>query len=282
MRPLDKPVTSCGECQRLYRNAMNHRGDLSDTKKKLVKAQRFGTESRYVEAIAGIKANLTEIQDRYYAHHAQEHPRANAVAFGNLGTHYNEPPAELPPAVEMAAMLEDGWTRQDIADEYGCSVTTVAHRLQGSGFLDKKPEPEADLLDILTGSLWGAEWMRDGLCAQTDPDSFFPDKGKSNREAKQVCMSCPVRAECLEAALERNERFGVWGGMSERERRRVLRKRESEEPGEPIETPACANRSCEESLPVAAPPSQKYCSRNCAARAGYERKIASKPKTDVA
>jgi WhiB family redox-sensing transcriptional regulator len=66
-------------------------------------------------------------------------------------------------------------------------------------------------------------WQDQALCAQTDPEAFFPEKGGSTREAKRVCRSCEVRAECLEYALENDERFGIWGGMSERERRRLKR-----------------------------------------------------------
>ena len=62
-------------------------------------------------------------------------------------------------------------------------------------------------------------WQDRALCAQTDPEAFFPEKGGSTREAKRVCRSCEVRAECLDYALENDERFGIWGGMSERERR---------------------------------------------------------------
>ncbi len=67
-------------------------------------------------------------------------------------------------------------------------------------------------------------WQTDALCAQTDPEAFFPEKGGSTRDAKKVCGSCHVRAQCLEYALANDERFGIWGGLSERERRR-LRKR---------------------------------------------------------
>jgi WhiB family redox-sensing transcriptional regulator len=66
-------------------------------------------------------------------------------------------------------------------------------------------------------------WQDRALCAQTDPEAFFPEKGGSTREAKRVCRSCEVRAECLEYALEHDERFGTWGGLSERERRRLKR-----------------------------------------------------------
>ena len=66
-------------------------------------------------------------------------------------------------------------------------------------------------------------WQDRALCAQTDPEAFFPEKGGSTREAKRVCRNCEVRAECLEYALDHDERFGIWGGMSERERRRLKR-----------------------------------------------------------
>ena len=67
-------------------------------------------------------------------------------------------------------------------------------------------------------------WQSESLCAQTDPEAFFPEKGGSTRDAKKICGSCEVRAECLEYALQNAERFGIWGGLSERERRK-LRKR---------------------------------------------------------
>ena len=66
-------------------------------------------------------------------------------------------------------------------------------------------------------------WQERALCAQTDPEAFFPEKGGSTREAKKVCRACEVQAECLEYALGHDERFGIWGGMSERERRRLRR-----------------------------------------------------------
>jgi WhiB family redox-sensing transcriptional regulator len=69
----------------------------------------------------------------------------------------------------------------------------------------------------------GAEWQERALCAQTDPEAFFPEKGGSTREAKRICSGCEVRAECLDYALAHDERFGIWGGLSERERRRLRR-----------------------------------------------------------
>ncbi|HEX3548045.1 MAG TPA: WhiB family transcriptional regulator [Mycobacterium sp.] len=67
------------------------------------------------------------------------------------------------------------------------------------------------------------QWQERALCAQTDPEAFFPEKGGSTREAKRICMGCEVRDRCLEYALAHDERFGIWGGLSERERRRLKR-----------------------------------------------------------
>ncbi|MBB3115660.1 WhiB family transcriptional regulator [Corynebacterium bovis] len=68
------------------------------------------------------------------------------------------------------------------------------------------------------------DWQEQALCAQTDPEAFFPEKGGSTREAKRICQACGVRDECLEYALANDERFGIWGGLSERERRRLKKR----------------------------------------------------------
>lgn len=78
-----------------------------------------------------------------------------------------------------------------------------------------------DFLADLLGHV--PEWQERALCAQTDPEAFFPEKGGSTREAKRICTRCEVKAECLEFALAHDERFGIWGGLSERERRKVKR-----------------------------------------------------------
>ena len=85
---------------------------------------------------------------------------------------------------------------------------------------------ELSLLDFAGQDSDDAEmsWQERALCAQTDPEAFFPEKGGSTREAKKVCVSCDVRAECLEYALEKDERVGRWGGLSERARRKLKRR----------------------------------------------------------
>lgn len=81
---------------------------------------------------------------------------------------------------------------------------------------------------IATGNAVGDDnplaWQADALCTQTDPEAFFPEKGGSTRDAKRICAECTVKTECLEYALVNDERFGIWGGLSERERRKFRRR----------------------------------------------------------
>lgn len=73
--------------------------------------------------------------------------------------------------------------------------------------------------------LEGLEWQDRGACRGADADLFFPERGASTRRAKQICSECAVRVECLEYAICTGEKFGIWGGMSERERRRIRKER---------------------------------------------------------
>lgn len=79
------------------------------------------------------------------------------------------------------------------------------------------------------GNLFASPAFMDlGSCRGSDPDVFFPDRGESLEPAKAICAECIVRDECLEYALDNRERFGIWGGTSERERRRLRRARRYE------------------------------------------------------
>jgi WhiB family redox-sensing transcriptional regulator len=69
------------------------------------------------------------------------------------------------------------------------------------------------------------DWQLWALCREVDPEAFFPEQGESARDAKRVCGLCEVRAECLEYALANDERFGIWGGLTEREMRRLKKDR---------------------------------------------------------
>jgi WhiB family redox-sensing transcriptional regulator len=64
-------------------------------------------------------------------------------------------------------------------------------------------------------------WTEQAVCSTTDPELFFPEKGGSSAAAIRICGGCPVRTKCLEYALANSERFGIWGGMSERPRRKL-------------------------------------------------------------
>lgn len=76
-------------------------------------------------------------------------------------------------------------------------------------------------LDGITPPPW-----RDGaLCAQSDPDAWFPDVGGRTVEVKEICHRCPLEQACLEWALANHEHYGVFGGKSERERRKIARTR---------------------------------------------------------
>ncbi|WP_030560772.1 WhiB family transcriptional regulator [Streptomyces aureocirculatus] len=68
-------------------------------------------------------------------------------------------------------------------------------------------------------------WREQALCAQTGPDFFFPEPGSSVREAKRICRLCAMRPACLAYAIDNDERFGVWGGLSEKERQSLRRER---------------------------------------------------------
>jgi WhiB family transcriptional regulator, redox-sensing transcriptional regulator len=73
--------------------------------------------------------------------------------------------------------------------------------------------------------LHAEQWMEQAVCRGAAPSSFFPSDGSGVEAAQRICDHCPVRAECLEYALEHRIEHGVWGGASERERRRILRTR---------------------------------------------------------
>lgn len=64
-------------------------------------------------------------------------------------------------------------------------------------------------------------WMDDALCAQTDPEAFFPEHGGTTKPAKAICARCDVAQECLEYALRTGQTEGIWGGVSARDRRKL-------------------------------------------------------------
>ena len=82
-----------------------------------------------------------------------------------------------------------------------------------------------DLADLLAVP----SFYKDANCKGSNQDDFFPDRGSSTIKAKKICSECKVKELCLEYAVERKERFGIWGGKSERERRTIRRERRLKE-----------------------------------------------------
>jgi WhiB family redox-sensing transcriptional regulator len=110
------------------------------------------------------------------------------------------------------------------------SISSVPHTNTGPAPMASPGRPQLSLVPerpeldaIAPATPDDDQWQERALCAQTDPEAFFPEKGGSTREAKRICLGCEVRDACLDYALAHDERFGIWGGLSERERRRLKR-----------------------------------------------------------
>src|SRR5215475_6939506 len=155
--------------------------------------------------------------------HPPPHPGRRTVRHGARMTAGRTAPGRQGPLFPAALTSRRAATRPDTirtpAGPHGPAGTPTP---PGGPMTDVVPLG-LDIFGIEKDGARGMAWLDGALCAQTDPEAFFPEKGGSTREAKKVCRSCEVRAECLEYALEHDERFGIWGGLSERERRRLKR-----------------------------------------------------------
>ena len=92
------------------------------------------------------------------------------------------------------------------------------------------PRPEGDNRDALEQVEQPGEWLDLAACRGFDPGLWYPSAGESGQDAKRVCRQCSVQEPCLEYALAVRERYGVWGGASEIERRLILRARHGARP----------------------------------------------------
>lgn len=138
---------------------------------------------------------------------------------------------------EIAAMLRDGESLADVAARHDVTPGRVQTLLNDGGWgKDGHPNTKPKPRPLFIREDDEQPWAEQALCAQIGGDAWFPDKGTpdepqtnpvSLRDAKRVCLACPVRVPCLDYALKHDERFGVWGGLSERERRRLKRQREA-------------------------------------------------------
>lgn len=147
-------------------------------------------------------------------------------------------------------MIRLGESVEEIAQIFDRATKTLRSRLFDAGWdpdtghnlAGITPTRDVDELIDLGAALQGlaeADWIDSALCAQSDPEAFYPEMGGSTRQAKNVCVSCPVRAECLDYALDNNEHFGIWGGLSNLERRTLnTNLRELGQPRPAAPTPA--------------------------------------------
>lgn len=112
------------------------------------------------------------------------------------------------------------------------TAVTADQGALGLHYSDLAAKDTENLLRALPGSPEDPANPWDGArCAETDPEAFFPEKGESSQEAKRVCNSgCPLREFCLRYALENGEEYGIWGGMSAVERKRLLRRHDGGTP----------------------------------------------------
>ena len=153
---------------------------------------------------------------------AWETRRANAAA---------KAAAQAAQEAEVAAQRErfEARRRAQVSDDGHlqkcnvCGNRTVWHRRGMCGRCYEARRNTGGLEWLTVALAPPGPWVDLALCAQIDGDLFFPEKGGSTRDAKKMCLSCEVREECLQYALENEERFGIWGGKSERERRRILK-----------------------------------------------------------
>lgn len=147
-----------------------------------------------------------------------------SAVFANIHTAYRGRRKTLP-AREMAQLLREGTTVAELVEITGATKSAIQGALSIGGW-GLSGEPVVDgALTPGTWALWRVPpWMEQARCLEVDPDEFFPEQGETSRDAVAVCRRCPVAAECLEHALDTNERFGVWGGLTERGRRQLKRK----------------------------------------------------------
>jgi WhiB family transcriptional regulator, redox-sensing transcriptional regulator len=123
----------------------------------------------------------------------------------------------------------------------------------------------------ITGAIRPPEWMEQGICAQADPDAWFPEGGASTADAKAICATCPVLDLCLAYAIDHTELEGIWGGTTHRQR---MTRRTAARLGNP-----CA--WCGESFDHEGT-TRRYCGDECKAIARQEQKRASDRRRAVA
>lgn len=228
----------CEPCRSLYFYVTGSRSEVARARTRLRKHALGDLASRYVAETKAAVENVRYAETRYLAHHAEAHPLPNIVLSGtdNDRAPSHRKPA-IPPAADLAARIRAGESLEAVAASYDRTAKSIGRRLTMAGFVSTTGEERTRRRDedgiMVTTRPWDTRpWLDDALCAQADPEAWFPDRGGSTREAKAICNGnpkrgitpCPVRAECLDDALATNDRYGIRGGLSERERRALKRK----------------------------------------------------------
>ena len=186
----------------------------------------------YRDEVAKMRTKLANARlelSRHAGHCSDGCIRTPGQFVGERSTSWRRAPShakpDLPPTAELAAMIRDGATIDDLAEQYQRDTSTIRQRLSTAGWSSTTgtaiSAAERPLRALARNVLDDQPWRIDAICAQTDPESFYPEKSGSTRDAKAVCASCTVSAECLDYAIDNDERFGIWGGLSERERRQI-------------------------------------------------------------
>jgi WhiB family redox-sensing transcriptional regulator len=145
-----------------------------------------------------------------------------------MNVHENMLPPDVPPTLESDLSDNECYTEDSVQAnrwapvrmQVGLILTVAAAAASyasTSWLMEQRRGHRFDLGD--------RSWQGQANCIGVNPDLFFPEAGASIREARDVCKGCVVREECLEYALVNGEKFGIWGGLSERERRPIRRAR---------------------------------------------------------
>lgn len=148
-------------------------------------------------------------------------------------------PRKLPDVQQLLRLIREGYSADEVGAMYDATGQAVAYQLRRHLDLrvtDVRPNvrhaPILARVDPVDGFTYDGDtsWKDDGRCREADPDSFFPedivdrlDRRAAVKVARRVCLGCEVRAECLTYALAADERFGIWGGKTRRQRNRHLK-----------------------------------------------------------
>lgn len=178
-----------------------------------VKNKLTGEDVAYI--IRAYKTSNVTIADLSRAYGIAESTVRHHIA--HAGAQRDKTIAQTTVAAIHAAGITGNESAAAIGKRLGISAVTVREHLDRAGINRRKNDGP-----FMRPALPDA-WKAEALCAETDPEIFFPEKGGSTKRARDVCAECPVRAACLEYAIANREPDGVWGGLTPRKRQELIR-----------------------------------------------------------